>query len=101
MYEYVFPCVRVQKDYQDVDDIIRMCRRRIRVPEQWYGDYLATVGAARIGERRLVGLVERYGKDTIKLFIEDWFAYSERRMIEAIKELKDEVDELKTKLEAA
>ena len=83
----VFPCVRVQKDYQDVDDIIRMCRRRIRVPEQWYGDYLATVGAARIGERRLVGLVERYGKDTIKQFIEDWFAYSERRMIEAIKEL--------------
>ena len=83
----VFPCVRVQKDYRDVDDIIRMCRRRIRVPEQWYGDYLATVGAARIGERRLVGLVERYGKDTIKQFIEDWFAYSERRMIEAIKEL--------------
>ena len=27
--------------------------RRIRVPDQWYGDYLATVGAARIGERRL------------------------------------------------
>ena len=37
----------------DVDDVIRMCRRRIRVPEQWYGDYLATLGAARIAERRL------------------------------------------------
>ena len=77
----IFPCVRVQKDYKDVADIIRMCRRRIRVPEQWYGDYLATVGAARIGERRLTELVRRYGMDTIRQFMRDWFAYSERRMV--------------------
>ena len=83
----IFPCVRVQKDYNDVDDIIRMCKRRIRVPEQWYGDYLATIGAARIGERRLVELVDRYGMDTIRQFVKDWFAYSERRMVEAIKKL--------------
>jgi len=83
----IFPCVRVQQDYRDVDDIIRMCRRRIRVPEQWYGDYLASIGSARIGERRLIELVQRYGKDTIKQFIDEWFAYSERRMIEAIRKL--------------
>jgi len=83
----IFPCVRVQRDYTDVDDIIRMCKRRIRVPEQWYGDYLATIGAARIGERRLTELVERYGMDTIRQFIREWFAYSERRMGEAIKKL--------------
>ncbi len=83
----IFPCVRVQKEYRDVEDIIRMCQRRIRVPEQWYGDYLATVGAARIGERRLTELVRRYGMLTIRQFVGDWFAYSERRMIEAIKKL--------------
>ena len=83
----IFPCVRVQKDYKDVDDIIRMCKRRIRVPEQWYGDYLATVGAARIGERRLVELTRRYGIETIQQFVRDWFAYSEKRMEEAIREL--------------
>jgi N-methylhydantoinase B len=85
----IFPCVRVQKNYKDVDDIIRMCRRRIRVPDQWYGDYLATIGAARIGERRLQELVERYGMDTFKQFIKAWFAYSERRMTEAIKNMPD------------
>ena len=83
----IFPCVKVQENYEDVEDIIRMCRRRIRVPDQWYGDYLATVGAARIGERRLNELVGRYGKEEIKQFIEDWFNYSEKRMIEAIKKL--------------
>jgi len=83
----IFPCVRVQRDYCDVDDIIRMCRRRIRVPDQWYGDYLAEIGAARIGERRLVELVRHYGVETIRTFIEEWFDYSERRMAEAVKKL--------------
>ncbi len=26
----IFPCVQVQRDYENIDDIIRMCRRRIR-----------------------------------------------------------------------
>ncbi len=83
----IFPCVRVQKDYQHVDDILRMCRRRIRVPEQWYGDYLASIGAARIGERRLVELAKRHGVETLKQFIEAWFTYSERRTVEAIRQM--------------
>ena len=51
----IFPAVQVQRDYQHIDDVIRMCRLRIRVPEQWWGDYLALIGAARIGERELAG----------------------------------------------
>ena len=82
-----FPCVRIQRDFKDVEDIIRMCRRRIRVPEVWYGDYLAAMGAARIGERRLKTLVERYGADTIAEFIREWLDYSERRMTHAIRTL--------------
>jgi N-methylhydantoinase B/oxoprolinase/acetone carboxylase alpha subunit len=83
----IFPCVIVQKKYHDVADVIRMCRRRIRVPDQWYGDYLATLGAARIGERRLKELCEQYGRETLRAFIRDWFNYSERRMVEAIQRL--------------
>jgi N-methylhydantoinase B len=83
----IFPCVRVQIDRRDVEDIIRMCRRRIRVPDQWYGDYLATLGAARIGERRLKELCEQYGAETISAFIREWFDYSERRMVEAVRRL--------------
>jgi N-methylhydantoinase B len=82
-----FPCVRIQRNYQDVDDIIRMCRRRIRVPDQWYGDYLAELGAARIAERRLKELVAKYGRDLMQQFIAEWFDYSERRMIHAIQQL--------------
>ena len=83
----IFPCVRIQHGGRDIEDIIRMCRRRIRVPDQWYGDYLATLGAARIAERRLKELCEQYGVATVRAFVREWFDYSERRMIDAIGKL--------------
>ncbi len=83
----LFPCVRVQRGYEDVADIVRMCRRRIRVPEVWYGDYLAAIGSARVGERRLEELIEAYGADTLRRFSREWLDYSERRMEAAIRRL--------------
>lgn len=83
----IFPCVRVQEGYLDVADVIRMCRRRIRVPDVWYGDYLAAIGAARIGERRVQGVVAKYGVETIKAFVAEWLDYSERCMEQAIRKL--------------
>jgi N-methylhydantoinase B len=49
----------------DVDDIVRMCRLRIRVPDQWWGDYQALIGAARVGERELLALGAEVGWDTL------------------------------------
>lgn len=83
----IFPCVQVQRDGKDRDDIIRMCKSRIRVPDQWYGDYLAAIGAARVGERRLKELVAKYGVERIKAFVSEWLDYSERRMVKAIAAL--------------
>ena len=86
----IFPAVQVQDDYRDIEDIIRMCRMRIRVPDQWWGDYLALLGAARIGERELLdarrrGRLGRARAPTPS----EWFDYSERRMIEAIRRAAD------------
>ena len=83
----VFPAVRVQQNYKLNEDIVRMCRSRIRVPAQWYGDFLAGIGSARIGERALKDLCEKYGVPRIKAFIRDWLDYSERRMSQAIAKL--------------
>jgi N-methylhydantoinase B len=69
------------------EDVVRMCRSRIRVPTQWYGDFLAGIGSARVAERRLIELCQKYGKETIKAFIANWLDYSEQRMIQAIKKL--------------
>lgn len=87
----IFPCVRVQRDYTDIDDIIRMCRSRIRVPDQWYGDYLASVGASRIAERRLHELAEKFGVEDLVDFVDAWFDYSERLTASAIETLPEYV----------
>ena len=83
----IFPCVRVQRDGQDIDDIVRICRARIRVPDQWHGDYLGMIGAARIAEGRIHRLAERHGAQALRDFSTAWLDYGEARMTEAIREL--------------
>lgn len=80
----IFPMVRVQQKHRDNEDIVNMCRRRIRVPDQWYGDYLSAVTAARTGERALKAFIGKYGLPTVQRFVAAWFDYSERRVSAAI-----------------
>jgi N-methylhydantoinase B len=83
----IFPGVQVQRDYKNIEDVVRMCRLRIRVPDQWWGDYQALVGAGRIGERLLLELAGEVGWDVLEQHCADWFDYSERRMEAAIRRL--------------
>lgn len=86
-----FPAVRVQEDYDDNDDVIRLCTMNIRAGEQqWYGDYRAQVAAVREGERQLEDLCEEYGVETITTFTNDWLQYSENMMRSEIRSLADE-----------
>jgi N-methylhydantoinase B len=81
-----WPCVKIQKGYKDVPDLINMAKMRMRVPDQWYGDYLAGVGSARIGERRLREMCATYGNDLILAFCEAYQEYGSRRIIEEIRQ---------------
>ena len=83
----IFPCVLAQRDYRDVDDFVRMCRRRIRVPDQWQGDFISAIAAARVGERGLKALVSKYGLPTVQTFTKEWIDYTSRRVEAAIREL--------------
>ncbi|MDH3688271.1 MAG: hydantoinase B/oxoprolinase family protein [Gammaproteobacteria bacterium] len=83
----IFPAVKVQSDYQDIQDIIRMCEMRIRVPEQWRGDYLAMVGAAHIGERAMLEMGNDLGWEALAEHTRELFDYGEHRMIEAIRHM--------------
>src|SRR5262249_31775893 len=69
----IFPAVQVQRDYRDIDDIVRMCRARIRVPDQWVGDFRALIGAARTGERELLAIGREIGWEALTAHIREWF----------------------------
>jgi N-methylhydantoinase B len=83
----IFPCVRVQERFETNADFLRMCAMRIRVPDQWHGDFLAMLGAARMGEQELLALAKEHDWDELKNFEREWFDYSERRMIEALRRI--------------
>ncbi len=83
----IFPAVKVQQDYLTNNDIVRMCEMRIRVPEQWKGDFLAMIGAARIGEREVLALGREIGWNQLETFKTRWLDYSEERMADAISKL--------------
>jgi N-methylhydantoinase B len=83
----IFPCVKIQEDYRDIDDVIRMCETRIRVPEDWYGDYLGMIGAARVGEREMLRIGEEVGWDVFDRYVADWLDYSEERIRATIRTL--------------
>src|SRR4030042_3278858 len=70
-----FPCVRVQKNYEDIKDLIRMIKYRNRIPDLWYGDYIAQIGSLRIAETRIIEMCEKYGIDTLRTFGDKWEEY--------------------------
>ena len=83
----IFPAVKIQERYENCWDIIRMCRERIRVPDQWWGDFLASLGGARIGEREMTKIGEDIGWDALDDHIRQWLDYSEDRMASVIGRL--------------
>ena len=85
----IFPCLPVQRDYRDDVDFVRMCRRRIRVPDQWQGDFISAIAAARVGERGLKALVAKYGAATVRTFVSEWLDYTSRRVEAAIRALPE------------
>lgn len=84
-----WPCVKFQKDYKDVPDMINIAMMRNRVPDLWYGDYLACLGSCRVGEKRLEALCEEYGNDLIKDFCDAYQKYGAKRMEEELKLLPE------------
>ncbi|TIU71855.1 MAG: hydantoinase B/oxoprolinase family protein [Mesorhizobium sp.] len=85
----IFPAVKVQDNYRTNEDIVRMCEMRIRVPEQWKGDFLAMIGSARIGEREILALGAEVGWEKLKAFCGQWFDYSESRMAARLEQVPE------------
>ncbi|MEZ5121811.1 MAG: hydantoinase B/oxoprolinase family protein [Solirubrobacterales bacterium] len=83
----IFAGVKVQSDYQHLEDVQRMCRLRLRVPELWHGDFLAMLGAVRTAERELLNLGRELGWDALQTYASEWLDYSEGRMATAIRQL--------------
>ncbi len=59
------------------EDIVDIIRRNTRLPAQTIGDLHAQIAVARTGERRLAGIIERFGAETVREARDEIFRQSE------------------------
>jgi len=87
-----------EKDVPD-EKMIRFVRDNIRYPDAAMGDMRSQLAACRLGERRFVELLDRYGPDVVQRAIVQLFAETEARCRAAVEKLPDGVYEASTYLD--
>ncbi len=75
------------------EKVWRIIRDNIRYPDSSMGDLKSQIAACRLAERRLGGIYERYGKETVAQAVERIFDQTEARCRAVIARLPDGVYE--------
>lgn len=81
------PPTRVWREYQEDPGLIGIIAANTRTPEKVLGDLRAQRSALRVGELRLVELVERYGAETVRAAMDEILDRTEENMRAAIRRI--------------
>jgi N-methylhydantoinase B len=74
------PPVLLMRDGKLDHGVHSLLLANVRTPEEREGDLAAQIGACRIGERRILEVVAKYGLDKVEHLTDELIAYSERLM---------------------
>jgi N-methylhydantoinase B len=85
------PPTKVWQGYAEDAGVVGIIAANTRTPDKVLGDLRAQRSALRVGELRLVELVERYGHDTLATAMHEIVARSEASVRAAIREIPDGV----------
>ena len=83
----ILPVVKLVSEGKIVDDILKLLLANVRAKKEVRGDLRAQISANEIGIRRMTQLLDRYGNETVKLYIEKLIEYSERRVLAELAKL--------------
>ena len=72
------PPIRIVRGGQLDREMIDLILLNVRTPGEREGDLQSQIGACRVGEQRVLQLVEKYGEARLQQLMEDLLAYSER-----------------------
>jgi N-methylhydantoinase B len=81
------PAVKLISEGQPIRSVMEIMKANSRLPDFLQGDMWAGIAAARVGERRLVELVEKYGLDTFVTALSEFMEYGEQVALRALREL--------------
>ena len=81
------PTIKVMAGGKLIDGVLDILKANIRLPQDSMGDFWAGVAANNVGETRLLGLFEKYGKEAVLLAMEELLDYGERMVAAELKKL--------------
>jgi N-methylhydantoinase B len=84
-----FPPLRLYEAGRPVVPLFRYIEANVREPRATLGDLRAQTAAVRLGGTRLLGLIDRYGLDTVNGVMGGLIAQTERRLRHAIRQRPD------------
>lgn len=85
----IIPPIRLVRNYEYVDDTLKLILANVRTPQIRRGDLRAQIAANRLAEERIGELIGARGRDTVLTAFEEVISYAERRTREAIRQLAD------------
>ena len=93
------PGIRIVRRGEAIEEATDLLFANVRQPADRRGDLQAMIGACRIAERRLAGMLERWGAATAREATAALLDRAEVRMREAIRQVPDGVYEYETYLD--
>ena len=74
----VIPAIKLMRRGEPVPEVKTLIQANSRAPMAVWGDLMALVGSGVFASRRMIELIEKYGKATIDAVVQEMFAYSAR-----------------------
>ncbi len=79
------PPVKIVKKGQINEEVARIMRLNVRVPDQNWGDFNAQIASVNIGERKMVEIIERFGLEGFKAGTAAMLDYAHKQAQNAIR----------------
>ena len=83
------PVIKLFREGELQQDILDLLLLNVRVPEERRGDHYAQIAACRLGQRRLLEVVETYSLERVKTAFDAIMTLTEQRFRRAIEEIPD------------
>jgi N-methylhydantoinase B len=87
------PICKIYREGQPNQELVEIIRANVRFPDLAMGDFRAQVASIKTGERRVLELLERYGRETVLGSIAGLMDHSERVARESVAAIPDGVYE--------
>jgi N-methylhydantoinase B/oxoprolinase/acetone carboxylase alpha subunit len=83
----ILPVVKFVSQGKIVTDVLKLILANVRAKKEVAGDLRAQLSANEIGLRRLTQLLDRYGIETVRFYVEKLIDYSEQRVLAELARL--------------